>query len=143
MKFLDAIQQIASTPHYSDCPLRGEQTGWRECPTCANKTTRRKVFACPHYREGVTIRDCEANARRGECIPVAPARVAVVLDPFVGSGTTCMVAAQLGRDSIGIDLNREYLDMAWEKRILPVLECVPPREAKEGQRSLFDGDAAP
>lgn len=32
----------------------------------------------------------------------------VVLDPFLGSGTTCKVALQLGRNSIGIELNDEY-----------------------------------
>jgi len=40
----------------------------------------------------------------------------VVLDPFTGSGTTLYVAEQLGRDSIGIELNPEYLDIA-EKRL--------------------------
>ena len=37
---------------------------------------------------------------------------ATVLDPFVGSGTTCAVAQQLGRRSVGVDLNPEYLDLA-------------------------------
>jgi len=36
----------------------------------------------------------------------------VVLDPFAGSGTTCAVASRLGRDSIGIELNEEYLKLA-------------------------------
>ena len=34
---------------------------------------------------------------------------ATVLDPFVGSGTTCAVAQQLGRRSAGIDLSKDYL----------------------------------
>jgi len=40
----------------------------------------------------------------------------VVLDPFCGSGTTLMVAEHLERDSIGIELNPEYAEIA-EKRV--------------------------
>lgn len=36
----------------------------------------------------------------------------VVLDPFTGSGTTCAVAAELGRSFIGIELNKEYCKLA-------------------------------
>lgn len=36
----------------------------------------------------------------------------VVLDPFVGTGTTCLVAARLRRQSVGIDLAPEYLRVA-------------------------------
>jgi DNA modification methylase len=36
----------------------------------------------------------------------------LVLDPFVGSGTTAMAAKELERSYIGIDCNREYCDMA-------------------------------
>jgi len=36
----------------------------------------------------------------------------VVLDPFVGSGTTMAVAQRLGRRGIGTDLNEEYLALA-------------------------------
>jgi site-specific DNA-methyltransferase (adenine-specific) len=39
-----------------------------------------------------------------------------VLDPFVGSGTTGVACAQLGRDFIGIELSEEYCRMA-ERRI--------------------------
>jgi len=47
----------------------------------------------------------------------------VVLDPFVGSGTTVMVANQLGRQGIGIDLNPKYLKLAQErvKEVQPIL----------------------
>lgn len=36
----------------------------------------------------------------------------VVLDPFVGSGSTCVAARASGRVSVGIELRREYLDIA-------------------------------
>jgi len=36
----------------------------------------------------------------------------VVLDPFVGTGTTCSVARRMGRRWIGIDLSQRYLDYA-------------------------------
>ena len=40
----------------------------------------------------------------------------VVLDPFFGAGTTGVVAKKLGMHFIGIELNKEYAEMA-EKRI--------------------------
>lgn len=33
----------------------------------------------------------------------------IIMDPFVGSGTTCISAMKLGRRSIGIDIKKEYL----------------------------------
>ena len=36
----------------------------------------------------------------------------IVLDPFMGSGTTGMVAKQMGRHYIGIELNPEYTELA-------------------------------
>lgn len=49
------------------------------------------------------------------CIKAGSAEGDIVLDPFVGSGTTAMVATQLGRQCIGIDLNEEYLRLAVER----------------------------
>lgn len=36
----------------------------------------------------------------------------IVLDPFMGSGTVGLVAKQLGRDYLGIDLNPKYIKLA-------------------------------
>ena len=36
----------------------------------------------------------------------------IVLDPFVGSGTTCLAAAADGRRFIGYDVNEEYIELA-------------------------------
>jgi DNA modification methylase len=32
-----------------------------------------------------------------------------VLDPFLGSGTTCFAASELGRNSVGYEMNRDFL----------------------------------
>ncbi len=41
----------------------------------------------------------------------------LVLDPYLGSGTTAVAAKLLGYDYLGIDIGKEYIDYA-EKRIL-------------------------
>jgi len=46
--------------------------------------------------------DCEA----GEPMP------ATVLDIFCGTGTTCAVALELGRNAIGIELSPAYIELA-------------------------------
>jgi hypothetical protein len=69
------------------------ENGWGETP---RGTTESETVAwrqtCP----------CEAGA------PVP----AVVLDPFVGAGTTLIAADRLGRSAIGIDVQPQYIDLA-------------------------------
>jgi len=45
----------------------------------------------------------------------------VVLDPFVGSGTTCIAALQTNRHYIGYDNEKQYVDLA-ERRIKAYLQ---------------------
>lgn len=89
-------------------------------------------------REAVDYGSCGANARTvwtiatvgfaeahfavfppeipRRCISAGCPPDGLVLDPFTGSGTTGMVAKQLGREFIGFEVNPEYAKMA-EKRI--------------------------
>ena len=46
-----------------------------------------------------------------------------MLDPFVGSGTTPLVARALGRHSVGLDLSMDYLHLARERLSLDALEA--------------------
>ena len=57
-----------------------------------------------------------------------------VLDPFVGSGTTCEASRELGRNSVGIDVLREYYVMAKaanEGSDLRLLEAVQKKYPKD------------
>lgn len=63
------------------------------------------------------------------------ARGGVVLDPFMGSGTTGVACVRLGRKFIGIELDRRYFDIAC-KRIeealnRPRLQLDPPKAAEQ------------
>lgn len=46
---------------------------------------------------------------------------AIVLDPFMGSGTTAVAARLCGRKYIGYDINEEYIEIS-NKRLLSVLK---------------------
>jgi DNA modification methylase len=48
----------------------------------------------------------------------------VVLDPFVGSGTTIVAATQLGRSYLGIDINQEYIQLG-QQRVMKVPMRLP------------------
>jgi len=45
----------------------------------------------------------------------------IVLDPFIGSGTTAVAYIQTGRNFIGFEKNKDYFKMA-NKRLKPYLE---------------------
>jgi site-specific DNA-methyltransferase (adenine-specific) len=38
-----------------------------------------------------------------------------VLDPFIGSGTTAVVAEEMNRDWIGIDVDKKYIEMSYDR----------------------------
>jgi len=39
----------------------------------------------------------------------------IIFDPFIGSGTTAVVADRLGRKFFGCDISEEYVEMALER----------------------------
>lgn len=85
-------------------------------------------FAFPSDREHVTQKPVDLMEAMVEICP----REGVVLDPFMGSGTTGVAAIRLGRRFIGCEQNREYFDIAC-RRI----------EEVHKQRSLFVNLAEP
>ncbi|RYB88265.1 site-specific DNA-methyltransferase [Nocardioides glacieisoli] len=78
----------------------------RRCQTC------RRPYVRPLKRRGasahrLTLRpscDCQARSEPG-----------LVLDPFMGAGSTAVAAESLGRDWVGIELNPEFRRLALER----------------------------
>jgi DNA modification methylase len=70
---------------------------------------------------------CECNA--GDPVPC------IVLDPFAGSGTTLLVARSLGRRSIGIDLNPNYVEMAQERSSAKIRDITEWTEPANGEKA--------
>lgn len=55
------------------------------------------------------------------CIQQLPHESSVVLDPFMGSGTTGVACVKLGRKFVGIEIEPKYFDIAC-KRISSALK---------------------
>lgn len=70
----------------------------------------------------------------------------VVLDPFMGSGTALMVARQIGRRGLGIDLNPEYVSMAMLRIGVAAQEydgwCTPCRAGEHDDCAIIDCECA-
>ncbi len=72
---------------------------------------------CPERVCGSCGRPWTASApTRPSCLCKGRWLPGLVLDPFLGSGTTAIVAARLDRDWLGIELNPEYASLA-ERRL--------------------------
>jgi len=118
------------------CPRCGKP--WREVEvyravSTMNVRLRDRVSGSgdPQWHEGA---EESATPRDGEKIETTKARLptcfcglipCTVLDPFTGSGTTGVVALELGRRFIGIEANPLYAKMA-EERIAESLEGKHP-----------------
>jgi site-specific DNA-methyltransferase (adenine-specific) len=92
---------LAERPLLATCPER-------VCSVCG--TPWQRALARQHGRllaVGELQAACQCNA---EGVP------GVVLDPFMGTGTTALAAEKHGRDWLGIELNPAYAEMA-ETRI--------------------------
>lgn len=62
-----------------------------------------------------------------------------VLDPFMGSGTTALVAQRMERNAIGIEILPEYYELA-QKSVKPVMEMRPEQLALLEGKEKYAGN---
>jgi DNA modification methylase len=117
---------LAGTSERGCCPECGapwervSQVDRAEPQGAHDQFGRRGEGRANHHGQGdASIRRIVASTTTGwapTCEHTALAPVpCVVLDPFAGAGTTLMMAARLGRASIGIELKPEYAQMAADR----------------------------
>jgi len=79
------------------------------------------------YYEKRDIRDKDIHpavfpiALPKKCIELFTHKGELVLDPFVGIGTTLLAARDLERNAVGFDLNKKYIDFAKKRLSQPLL----------------------
>src|SRR5690554_4495525 len=59
----------------------------------------------------------------------------IVFDPFLGSGTTCVAAKELGRKYLGFEINEKYYKIAKDR--LDGLNQIERKQIDKGQITLF------
>jgi len=63
----------------------------------------------------------------------------IILDPFMGSGTTALVAKNNNRNFVGIDISPEYCEMAQQRLENPLSVLKTKKKTRKHQQaSLFD-----
>lgn len=77
------------------------------CTRCQLPWKRRVIRALGAYASRTTLGPT--------CGCSAPSEPGLVLDPFIGSGTTAIAAEQLSRDWLGIELNTAFVQLANER----------------------------
>lgn len=99
-------EEIAEYSYEKNAKCEGEEAGWSE--TVGWRPT------------------CECQA--GDPVPC------VTLDPFMGRGTVALVSREMGRSSIGIDLNPEYCELAR----LNLMGELPKKKNKKAKQKALD-----
>ena len=97
------IPSINYRPDRYKSQLKNPSDVWRMALVSGNELERTNHPA--QYPEELIERIIKCGTDEGD----------VVLDPFIGSGTTAVVAKQLNRNYIGYDIMKEYVDIANER----------------------------
>jgi DNA modification methylase len=96
-------EALIERPILATCPER-------ICVQCDAAWTRPTRIRSRRTSEGMLHTREVGELRRCDCF--APSRPGVVLDPFMGTGTTAVVAERLRRDWLGVELNPDFAKLA-------------------------------
>ena len=104
--FNDRLLRFPSARHTEYQDLRADPLGrlpddvWDEFPRVCGTFKERAGFHGCQMPEALLMRIIMASSNPGD----------IVLDPFVGSGTTAVAAKRLGRRYVGIDISKKYAE---------------------------------
>ena len=111
--------------HFNDCELAWT-SGWKQASRMFDLTPAGLKKEHPTQKPIALMR---------WCIGHLPASTETILDPFMGSGTTGVACAKMGRKFTGIELDEGYFDIACrrieEAYAQPDLFVDPPKPAKQ------------
>lgn len=125
--FNDHLLRFPSARHTEYQDLRADPLGrlpddvWDEFPRVCGTFKERAGFHGCQMPEALLMRIIMASSNPGE----------IVLDPFIGSGTTAAAAKRLGRRYVGIDISETYAEHT-QKRLADVRDESAARPA-DGQ----------
>jgi DNA modification methylase len=92
-----------------------EHKRWANQIDGAPARNKRSVWTVCTYPEKEAHFACFPQKLIVDCIKAGCSEGGIVLDPFMGSGTTAIVARKLGRNYIGFELNPQYVKIAERK----------------------------
>lgn len=96
----------------SEFSLADAELAW-----CSWKGAIRRI----HYSRSAALQDGKVHQTQKPvavmewCVEQLPSRTGTILDPFMGSGTTGVACARLGRRFIGVEIEEKYFSIACKR----------------------------
>lgn len=97
-------------PTFSDCEL-----AWTNLPKKSVKKINYRQNGCMSREKGRFHPTQKPVDVMRWCIEHLPKDVETILDPFMGSGTTLVACAKMGRKGVGIELDEDYFNIACKR----------------------------